>query len=289
MFNFLRPLLFSLILLPAVVLAAPPAPAPAKTPPKPVAPALPTTVDIATFVVRDEAGSHKLIVTTSPTLMRVDLPGEAYSIIYNQDGERYTGLEHSNYTYWEYSWPEIRAAVETSKRYASHLQELNLAGINADLPPATTNAPGTDAPSASIPDTSGYVWKQTNDKRKIAGLDCSKWTGETVSGDSVEAWCFNGPLPKVQAAIDRLQVINEPMSLVALRTVVPPFVFPVFRALTKGSVTPLQINWGTNREKNSFAFVEGVTKEAKPTLFIVPKLYMKTTLVSMDGLIDQKK
>jgi hypothetical protein len=142
---------------------------------------------------------------------------------------------------------------------------------------------------ARIPDTSGYVWKPTNDHKMIAGLDCVRWTGDTVSGDSVEAWCFNGPLPKIQIVVERLHTINEPMATVAIRTLVPPFVFPVFGALVRGGVTPVMIIWGAEQQKNSFAFVETKTRQPQPDVFSVPKLYMKTTLVSMDGLIDQKK
>jgi hypothetical protein len=286
---YLRPLLLSLFVLPAIVLAAP-APTSDKAASLPP-PALPATLDIVTFVVHSDGQSHKLLVTAAPTLTRIDKPDEAYSLIFNSPTELYTGLEHSNYTYWQFSWPEIRAAVESSKRYESRLQELNLAGINNDTPPPpspVTNAP-PDPTAAIVPDTSGYTWHQTPQKKTIAGLNCDEWIGETVSGDRVQAWCFNGPLPKVQTAIDRLHTINEPIALVALRTLVPPFVFPVFGALVKGGVTPVMITWGADSEKNTFTFVEARTRPAKADLFTIPKLYMKTTLISMDGLIDEKK
>jgi hypothetical protein len=35
--------------------------------------------------------------------------------------------------------------------------------------------------------------------------------------------------------------------------------------------------------------VEAKTRDGKLSLFTVPKLYIKTTLITMDGLIDQKK
>jgi len=300
-FTYLRPL-FLLIIATATVQAAPSVPVD-KTPkpePKPVAPALPSTADVITFAVNNDGEKYKMIVTGMPaqtgadaadvfgpqsSVMRIDVPSQAYSLIYDHQGEQYIGLEHSNYTYWQFSWPEVRAAVESSKRYASRLQELNLAGISTDSTPVTTNA----SPTSSIPDTSGYVWKQTLDHKNIAGLDCVRWSGDTVSGDHVEAWCFNGPLPKLQTAVERIHTINEPMALVAIRTLIPPFVFPVFGALVRGGVTPVVISWGSEHAKNSFAFVECKSREVKPDLFTVPKLYMKTTLVSMDGMMDQKK
>jgi len=285
--TFLRPL-FLLIVLSSTAFAALTTPAANKAKPVvPPAPALPATADVVTFVVHSDDQNHKFIVTTVPNLMRVDIPGDDYSVIYDDKTEHYIGLEHSNYTYWQFSWPEVSTAVESSKRYETRMQELNFAGISSDAPPAT-NIP-TDTAPAIVPDTSGYVWKQTNDHKKIADLDCTRWTGETVSGDAVQAWCFNGPLPKVQTALERLHVINEPMALVAVRTLIPPFVFPVFSALAKGGVTPIQISWGGDREKNSFTFVKAESRETKPNLFSVPPLYMKTTLITMDGLIDQKK
>jgi len=287
-FTYLRPL-FSLLVLSATAFAAPVVPVDNKAKPvTPPVPALPAVLDVVTFVVHSEDQNHKLIVTTAPTMMRIDRPDEEYSVIYTDQTEHYIGLEHNNYTYWQFSWPEVQTAVESSKRYEARMQELNSAGISNDAPPATTNT-SADAVTSSVPDTSGYVWKQTTEHKKIAGLDCALWTGETVSGDSVQAWCFNGPLPKIQTAVDRLHAINEPMALVAVRTLVPPFVFPVFNALVKGGVTPILITWGGDHEKNSFTFVEAKTRETKPNLFTVPNLYMKTTLVTMDGLIDQKK
>ena len=152
----------------------------------------------------------------------------------------------------------------------------------------TSSAPA-DAVTAIVPDTSGYVWHQTPEHKNVSGLDCVHWVGQTVSGDSVQAWCFAGPLPKLQGAVDRLRVVNEPMALVALRSLVPPFVFPIYDTLVKGGMTPVLIIWGADREKNTFTFIEAKTRPAKADFFTVPKLYMKTTLITMDGLIDQKK
>jgi hypothetical protein len=93
----------------------------------------------------------------------------------------------------------------------------------------------------------------------------------------------------VEAAMESLRAINEPMELVAVRTIVPDFVFPIYHALVRGGVTPVTITWGGEEEKSRFSFVESQTREGKAALFTVPNLYMKTTLLTMDGLIDQKK
>ena len=281
MLSFLRPHFLFALLLPTLAGAAPAA----NTAPPPVA--VPAFVDVVTFLVRVDGENHKMVVTTGPGLMRVDEPDDHFSIIYNPQTEHYTGLEHENDTYWEFSWPEVEAAVKGSKRYEAHLQEMTIDGIDSRQQTPATNAPADS--SLSAPDDSGYVWHQTNERKKIAGIDCLRWTGDTVSGENVEAWCSTAPLPKVQAAMERLREINEPVALVPVRTLVPDFVFPVYNALVRGGVTPVTIIWGDGEDKNRFSLVEAQTRDGKANLFTVPNLYMKTTLITMDGLIDQKK
>jgi len=249
----------------------------------------PAFFDVVTFQVHDEGENHQMVVTSGPKQVRVDETGDGYSIIYNAPTDHYTGLEHRNYTYWEFSWSEVKAAVATTKRYETHLRDLGSEGVSGyDQPTAaTTNTDGAPATAASIgSDNSGYVWKTTPDKKKIGGIDCIRWIGETVSGESVEAWCFNGPLPKVQAAMDQLRRINEPIALVPVRTLVPPLVFPLYDALVKGGSTPLLITWGDARDKSHFSFVSAKTRDPKPELFAIPKLYVKTTLITMDGITN---
>ncbi len=257
-----------------------------KPKPAPVVPAVPTALTSVAFSVRSEGETRKLVVTAGPALWRIDSPDEGYSLIYDPKTQSYIGLEHRNYTWWQFSWPEVRGVIQSSKRYEARLNELSLQGINSD--PASASAGATNGASASVPDDSGYVWKQTSDSKKISGLLCTRWTGDTISGESVEAWCFNGVLPKVQAAMDHLREINEPVSLVPVRVLVPSIVFPVYNALVRGGVTPLLIKWGTREDRNSFGVIDTSTHEVKPDFFTVPKLYMKTTLVTMDGMIDQK-
>jgi hypothetical protein len=262
----------------------------ADNPASPLSPPLaaPAFLDVVSFEFKADGENHKVVVTSSPILLRVDEPADGYSVIYNPQTDHYTGLEHRNCTYWEFSWPEVRDAVENSKRHEARLQELSNEGLNSDADTPSINAPNAASPSDGS-DDSGYVWHPTTDTKRIAGLDCVRWTGDTVSGESVEAWCYNGPLPKLQAAVERLRAINEPMALVPVRTIVPDFIFPVYDALVKGGVTPVLINWGNDQDKNHFRFVEAKTRDGKLSLFTVPKLYMKTTLITMDGMIDQKK
>jgi hypothetical protein len=272
---------------PAPMAAVPMAPAPKPSPAMVPAPmATPAFLDVVTFEFNADDESHKVTVTTSPTLWRVDEPNDGYSVIYDPQADYYTGLEHKNYTYWDFSWPEVRAAVENSKRHELRLQELGNQGLEEDNTSSDTNAPGSS--SAGGDDDSGYVWQVTTDHKRIADLDCVRWTGSSVSGGNVEVWCYSGLLPKVLTAIDQLHKIDEPMALVPVRDIAPDFIFPVYAALTKGGVTPLLINWGDDENKNHFRLVEAKTRDAKMSLFMVPKLYMKTTLITMDGMIKEQ-
>jgi hypothetical protein len=277
-----RPAVLALLVAPVSAHAA-------GSPAKPVASpvAVPAFLDVVTFQFQAEGENHKVVVTTAPTMLRVDEPDDGYSILYNPQTDFYTGLEHRNYTYWEFSWPAVRDAVEKSKRHEARLQELGNEGLNGDTPPPATNAPGAATPSAGS-DDSGYVWHPTTDKKRISDLDCVRWTGDTVSGENVEVWCYNGPLPKVQAAVEHLRLITEPIALVPVRTLAPDFIFPIYQALARGGVTPVLITWGDDHNKNNFRLIESKTRDGKQSLFTIPKLYMKTTLISMDGLIDQQ-
>jgi hypothetical protein len=252
--------------------------------------AAPAFLDVVSFAYDADGENHKVVVTSGPTLLRVDEPDDGYSVIYDPAGESYIGLEHRNYTYWQFSWPAVRAAVESSKRHEARLEELSNEGVNGDDTSPSTNAATTDSSSTSAggADDSGYVWRATTDKKRIDDLDCIRWTGDTVSGENVEAWCYAGPLPKVQTAVDHLRLIDEPMALVPVRDIVPDFIFPVFAGLAKGGVTPVEINWGSGEEKHHFHLIKVETRDGKPSVFAIPKLYMKTTLVTMDGMTDQQ-
>ena len=204
----------------------------------------------------------------------------------------------------------MEAAVEGSTRYQTRLKDLGTQGLNGYMPDADGGAPSTNAPTdnpfaasdalmatnsppapAAPPasaNVSGYVWRPAGDKKRIADIDCVKWTGESVSGSPVEAWCCMTPLPKVREALARLREINEPIALVPVRSLMPSFVFEVADDLARGGVTPVDITWGDDENKDHFALVSVKTREGRAKLFTIPSLYVKTTLVTMDGIGSQK-
>ncbi|MCE0498455.1 MAG: hypothetical protein LV481_10975 [Methylacidiphilales bacterium] len=252
----------------------------------------PATLDVVTFDMFYDDSNHKMVVTLSPTLIRLDAIEDRYSIIYDPHSENYIGLEHSNDTYWQFSWPEVKEKVAQSKRYEEHMRDLLSQGIGADdlsgnsaPPPTNGGDAGASAPAAGgDADTSGYIWRQTGEHKEIAGLDCVHWTGESAANPEVDVWCYTGPLPAVRAAFEKIRAMNEPMALVPVRTLVPEFVFTVYDSLVKGGSTPVLVTWGSAGDKNKFALAKETTRANKPEVFSIPKLYNKTTLITMDGI-----
>ena len=276
-------------LLAAVSLLAPVLPLRAADAPRALPVNTPSVLNVVTFSYYDDSRTRKVVVTTSPTLQRVDELDDRWSFFYDPATQIYTGLEHGNYTFWTFSWPEVRGSLETSKRGERRLQDMSLDGINPDNLTPSTNAPAAPDPSAlATGDDTGYVWKQTADKKRIAGLECQRWTGESVSGENCVVWCYNGPLPRVTDAIARLRETDEPITLVPIRTLVPDFIFPVYTALGKSGLVPIQINWGSGPDKGEFRLVDQKTRAYDAKLFEVPILYRKTTLITLDGMIPEQ-
>jgi hypothetical protein len=250
----------------------------------------PSVLNVATFAYNNDNQNRKVVVTTSSGLQRVDEPDDRWSFIYDPTTQDYTGLEHGNYSYWTFSWPEVRVALEGSKRGEKRLSDMSLSGLNADNPAPTTNAPpaAPDAASLATGDDTGYVWKQTGDKKRIAGLECQRWTGESISGENCVVWCYNGPLPIVTNAVACLRETDEPVTLVPIRTLAPDFIFPVYTALGKSGLVPVQINWGSGPDKGEFRLLDQKTRPYDAKLFAVPTLYRKTTLITLDGMIPEQ-
>jgi hypothetical protein len=260
--------------------------------------AVPSVLDVATFRLHSDGEDHKIAVTGTPTLVRVDELSDGYSVIYNPISEHYTGLELKNYTYWEFSWPGVKAAVESTQRYEDRLHEVGSEGMSGDTPGPDPNNPDyttsnptiaalldtNAAPANSTPppsDDSGYIWKPTGEKKRIAGFECVRWTGDSVSEQPAEAWCYAGPIPQVQNALTQLRAMNEPMALVPVRTLVPPLVFEINASLLRGGVTPVRISWGDPQDKSEFELLSLKQRRGEANLFTVPRLFVKTTLITM--------
>jgi hypothetical protein len=259
------------------------------------APKIPTKLDVVTFNMLSGDENHKMVITLGSVLVRLDAIEDRYSVIYDPRSDDYIGLEHSNDTYWQFSWPEVKAKVAQSKRYADHLRDLISQGIDADdltsdsapPPPAANIDASAVAPSVgNDTDTSGYTWAQTNEHKKIAGFDCVHWTGTSISNPNVDVWCYAGAIPNVRAAMEKIRAMNEPMALVPVRTLVPAFLFTVYDSIVKGGGTPLLVLWGGAEDKNKFSFAKAETRDNRPEIFAIPKLYIKTTLITMDGITN---
>jgi hypothetical protein len=261
--------------------------------------AAPAFVDVVTFKVVSVGDKQEVSVVSAPGLVRVDSPDDRLSVLYDPATEHYTGLEHTNYTYWEFTWPEVRAAVQNTARYATRLRDLGpeLLEENAIYPTSTNAgaAPPTDTSDTPATDTaggdtdnSGYVWHTDIARKRIADIDCVHWIGETVAGEKLDAWCSPHVIPEVDQALATLKEMNEPMALVPVRTLVPPLIFVAWEALHKAGVSPVQLSWGSDTEFNQMTLVSVKHRDGRVSDFQVPKLYMKTTLVTMDGIGNQR-
>jgi hypothetical protein len=256
--------------------------------------AAPAFVEVVTFNVEADGDKRAISVVSAPGLARIDVPTDRMSFLYDAKTEHYTGLEHSNYTWWEFSWPAVRASVQNSARYSTRMSDLGpeLLEENNDgstLPPATSAADtNASAAAASGSDDSGYVWHPTAEKKRISGFDCVHWIGQTVAGETIDAWCAQGLMPPVEQAVATLRAVNEPMALVPVRNLMPPLAFVAWDSLTRGSVTPVLMTWGSDQTKTRIALVDVRQREGKLSYFEIPKLYVKTTLVTMDGIDNQK-
>jgi hypothetical protein len=258
--------------------------------------AAPAFVDAVTFKIDADGEKHTLMVTHAPSLDRIDAPDDRLIVLYNPTTQHYTGLETSSYTYWEFSWPEVRAAVQGTARYSARLRDIGpeLMEEGAISPPATNSGssvgtaanPSTDTVGGDDP--SGYVWRTTTEHKRMAGFDCLHWIGETVAGETIDAWCTAGLQPPIERSVATLREINEPMALVPVRELMPPLVFVAWNALTKAGVTPISLTWGSEGAMNHFQFVSAKQREGKISYFQIPSLYRKTTLISMDGIGNQK-
>ncbi len=252
--------------------------------------AAPAFVDIVTFKIVSTGDKQQISVVSAPGLVRVDSPDDRLSVLYNPATEHYTGLENSNYTYWEFTWPEVRDAVQNTARYATRLRDLGpeLLEENAIAPASTnTDAPPATDTASSDTDNSGYVWHTDIDRKKIGDIDCIHWIGETVAGEKIDAWCSPKSMPAVEQALATLKEMNEPMALVPVRMLVPPLIFVAWQSLHKAGVSPVQLTWGADTEFNQMTLVGVRQREGKVSDFQVPKFYVKTTLVTMDGIDGQ--
>jgi hypothetical protein len=277
------PLRLSLLALTALPALAADAPRALPVDDKPAPMAAPAFVDTVTFKIHFEGEDHELGYTAGPVSDRIDEPLDRYSILYEPATQHYTGLEHSNFTWWEFAWPEVSAAIEGSARYEARLRDVGPQGLG-DSETDTTGAPLS---STAGPDDSGYVWQMTTDKKRIAGFDCVRWEGTTVAGETIEAWCTAGVMPEVQAAIQTLRAMNEPVALVPVRMLMPTTVFIPFDAMFKAGVTPVLITWGPSQDADKFALVSIKRRDGRLTMFEKPKDYRPTTLMTMDGLTNR--
>jgi hypothetical protein len=231
------------------------------------------------FQLREAGENKKISLILTPEKIRVDQPAEKFAAIYLAAGDKYTGLELRDATYWEFSWPEVQAVVQRSKRYERRLHDLNIEGM------ASYDLTRPD-PAESLPESPIYLWRPTGVKRKIGIYETAQWIGQSASAPSVEAWCVEKELPGLKLSLDQIKKINEPMALVPVRPILPAIAFRVVDSLFKAHVTPIEILWGDGGDRNRLTLTRLESKKMDLKSFAVPNTFRKVQLNALDGILE---
>lgn len=234
------------------------------------------------FRVADLTEEKKIIVTLTPAKIRVDQPEDKFAFIYDVATQSYTGLELRDAHYWKFSWPEVQAAVQASKRYKRRLNDLNIEGL------ASYDITRPD-PVETLPETPQFTWRTDDKTKKIGEYDCQHWLGNNRGGKDIEAWCVGQRVGGLKENLDRLKQVNEPMALVAVRPMLPPEFFVVVDSLYKAEVSPVEIAWGDHDDRTRLTLVRIEHKEVPVSLFQVPQTYLPSKLQALEGIVDDDK
>jgi len=239
----------------------------------------PGPAQLLEFQVREAGETKKLALILTPEKIRVDQPDDKVAAIYEASNEKFTGLELRDGTYWEFSWPEIQATIQKSKRYERRFHDLNIEGL------ASYDLTRPD-PVDVVPDAPIYQWRPTGEKRRIGAYETAQWLGTSATAPPVEAWCVENQLAGLKPALDQVKKINEPMALVPVRPILPAIAFLVVDSLFKAQVVPVEIDWGQSTDRNRLTLVKLESKNVDSKSFSVPNTYRKVQLNALDGILE---
>lgn len=239
------------------------------------------------FYLRDQVEGKRIIIYLTPDKIRVEQPEDKFAFIYDVPTKTYTGLELRDAHYWTFSWPKVQAHVQSTKRYQRRLQDLNIEGF------ASYDITRPD-PTPTLPESPQFIWRTGEGKKKVSGYECQLWLGDNRGGKDLEAWCVEQRVGGLKENLDRIKEVNEPIALVAVRPVMPPEFFVAVDSLYKAQVTPVEIAWGGTKQargddKTRLTLTSIQTKEVSPALFVVPKTYLPTKLLALEGITEEDK
>lgn len=236
---------------------------------------------VVEYEVRQSGETSRVTITSSPANIRVDLPAEKFSLIYERSTQKFIGLEHRDYHYWQFLLMDVLKAAHNSDNHARRLRDLNIEGMaSVDLL--------REDPKPVVPEAPHYLWKQESDKRKWGAYACTLWTG-IENEKEIRAWCTDSVVGSLAECLRDVDKISEPMALIALRPLFPKLVSPVTDSMIKASVTPIRVEWGDPHDTNYALLLSIKTQELKSDRFRVPESYLPTTLAALDGITTEVK
>ena len=237
-------------------------------------------VEVRTLLWQHGAERDKLVCAWDPVSgqMRVEMPDRRFGVIWREKDDFFTGLEERDAMYWEFSWPQISAAVGKHTGAASDFKEPIVdasAGALGKAPaPVTETAP------------SAILWKM-----KAMGDKDAVWTGLVNATVDVEARVVPQPPAGLEMFWKRYARVADLMRLVAVREMGPGDLTPLvasFVNMPEANRSPLALTWinGTT-PTNVVTVADSKTVPRDPVRFAAPSGYQKTTLSTLEGLLEE--
>ncbi len=237
-----------------------------------------------TFQHLDVGHPKRVEALMTPNKVRVDRPWDRFAVIYQDQGEAFTGLELRDGKYWRFRWPDVKAAVAETER-----AKQKLGGMDWGDGFASYDLEQPWEKADTIPEDQ-YTWTRTEETaKKLVGYPVTKWIGKSPTGPEILAWAATESDGKLAARMDRLRRMNEPLELAAVRGFLPKGFFVAARDLGKQGWVPLEVLIGSGPEKGR----ERVTLQAIAEVpasadkFVPPSNFRETQLLALEGIFQE--
>lgn len=238
------------------------------------------TVEVRTLLWQHGSEKQKIVCAWDPASgqMRIEMPGRRFGVIWREKDDFFTGLEERDAMYWEFSWPQIAAAVGTRNGAAADFKVPIIAAEAGAVGKAP--APITETPPSAI------VWKMKGMTDKDA-----VWTGIVNATLDVEARVVPQPPAGLEAFWRRYARVADLMRLVAVRELGPPDLTPLvasFVNMPEADRSPVALAWiNGETTSNTLTLIETRQERRDPARFAPSSVYQKTTLSTLEGLLEE--
>lgn len=236
-----------------------------------------------TFQHLDVGMPKRVEVLMAPGKIRVDRPWDRFAVIYQEQGEAFTGLELRDGKYWRFRWPEVKAAVAETER-----AKQKLGGMDWGDGFASYDLEQPWEKAETIPEDQ-YTWSNTKETATRMGLPVTKWRGKSSTGPEILAWAAAEGDDKLAAKLERLRRMNEPLELAAVRGFLPKSFFIAAQDLGKRGWVPLEVLIGSGPEKGrERVTLQGMAEtQASAGKFAPPSNFRETQLLALEGIFQE--